>query len=183
MGMGVGMRFGGRYRVETARLRGWDYGAAGWYFVTVCTRGRRRWLGDVVAGEVRLSEAGVIVAEELRNTEEVRPNVALDEWTVMPDHLHAIIVIKRGGPTPILTSTSRQNVSPASRLTPGSLGSIVGQLKSVCTKRIRANGPRDFAWQPRFHDHIIRNETALNNIRKYIAQNPSKWRPNHDAIP
>jgi hypothetical protein len=76
--MGVGRRFGGRYRIETARLRGWDYGAPGRYFVTVCTRGRRCCFGDVVAGEVRLSEAGVIVAEELRNTEKVRPDVALD---------------------------------------------------------------------------------------------------------
>jgi putative transposase len=181
--MEVGMRFGGRYRIETARLRGWDYGATGWYFVTVCTQGLRRWLGDVVAGEVRLSEAGVIVAEELRKTEEVRPNVALDGWTVMPDHLHAIIVIKRGGSSPTPTGTSRQTVLPASRLTPGSLGSIVGQLKSVCTKRIRANVPRDFAWQPRFHDRIIRNETALNSIRRYIAHNPSKSRPNRNATP
>ena len=176
------MRFGGRYRIETARLRGWDYGAPGWYFVAVCTRGRRRWLGDVVAGEVRLSEAGVIVAEELRNTEKVRPNVALDGWVVMPDHLHAIIVINRGGSPSIPAETSRQDILPASRLTPDSLGSIVGQLKSVCTKRIRASGLRDFAWRPRFHDHIIRNETALHNIRKYITQNPSKWHPN-GAIP
>ena len=124
----------------------------------------------------------MIVAEELRNTEKVRPDVALDGWTVMPDHLHAIIVIKRGGSPAIPVNTPRQGVPPASRLKPGSLGSVVGQLKSVCTKRIRAGGPRDFAWQPRFHDHIIRNETALNNIRKYIAQNPSKWHPN-GAIP
>jgi hypothetical protein len=89
----------------------------------------------VVAGEVRLSEAGAIVAEELRNMEKVRPSVALDGWVVMPDHLHAIIVINRGGSPPNPAGTSRQGILPASRLTPGPLGSVVGQLKSVCTKK------------------------------------------------
>lgn len=172
------------YRVDSARLRGWDYGAAGWYFVTVCTKGRGCWFGTVVDGKMRLSKAGEIVAEELRKTEKVRPGVTLNRWTVMPDHLHAIIAIQNeaNATGPVETprwgvSSAHRHTSPAPRLPPNSLGSIIGQLKSVCTKRIRAGGPHDFAWQPRFHDHVIRNQTALTNIQKYIAQNPPRWQP------
>ena len=118
------------YRVGSARLRGWDYGSSGTYFVTVCTRGFRCWLGDVVAGEMRLSMAGTIVAEELRNTENVRSNVVLDRWVVMPNHLHAIIVIENESPPRCDPSA----VAP--RLRAGSLGAIVGQFKSMCTKKI-----------------------------------------------
>lgn len=182
--------FWGGYRVETARLRGWDYGAAGWYFVTVCTRGRGCWLGVVVDGKVCLSRAGRIVTEELRNTEKIRPNVTLDRWIVMPDHLHAIIVIQNEvNPTnPVETSrrdvsSTHRHISSEPQLTPNSLGSIVGQFKSVCTKRIRAGGTHDFAWQPRFHDHTIRTQTALTNIQKYITQNPSRRQPpNNDPF-
>lgn len=185
-------RFLGRYRIETARLRGWDYGA-GWYFVTVCTRERVRWFGSAVEGEIRLSGAGEIVVEELRNTGKVRPDVALDRWVVMPDHLHAIVVISGRGLTVGTTSgseTPQRDVSTgdldgtdAARLRAGSLGSIIGQVKSVCTKRIRASGLRDFGWQARYHDRIIRNPTALRNIRTYIAQNPSKWPSPNDEPP
>ncbi len=102
-------RFRDRYRVDSARLSGWDYRWAGWYFVTVCTQHKIRWFGRVVDGEMRLSKAGQIVAEELRHTEEVRANVNLNRWVIMPNHLHAVIVIT--------TASS------------GSLGSIIGQFQ------------------------------------------------------
>ena len=93
-GRGDLVRPRGGYRVGSARLRGWDYGSAGWYFVTVCTRGLCCWFGGVVDGEVCLSETGEVVADELRNTERIRSDVVLDRYVVMPNHLHAIIMIK-----------------------------------------------------------------------------------------
>jgi putative transposase len=63
-----------------------------------------------------------------------------------------------------------------SRLKAGSLGAIIGQVKSICTKRIWAIGQTDFAWQARFYDHIIRNEASLKRIREYIVNNPAKWK-------
>lgn len=172
-GRGNVVRPRGGYRVGSARLRGWNYGSSGWYFVTVCTREFYCWLGEVLGGEVRLSEAGEVVADELRNTEKARSDVVLDRYVVMPNHLHAIIVIENK-----IEPRRVPLASVESRLRPGSLGSVVGQFKSVCTKRIRANGLRDFAWQTRYHDHIIRNQTALANIRTYITQNPTNWTPN-----
>jgi putative transposase len=171
---------------------GWDYRWAGWYFITICTGDRRCWFGDVVDGRVRLSEVGVVVAEEWRNTGEIRPNVVLDQWVIMPNHLHAIVVISNG----IVVETPRRRVSTvrcastvrgvptgSTRLRPNSLGSIIGQFKSVCTKRIRAEGFVDFAWQPRFYDHLIRSNRALDNIRRYIADNPSKWATDNENPP
>ena len=94
-------KFRGQYRVESARLPGWDYASAGWYFVTLCTRDHVCFLGDVVDGRIQLSSLGEIVAEEWQKTPQIRPNVELDEWIVMPNHVHGIIVIL---PDPVETA-------------------------------------------------------------------------------
>jgi putative transposase len=165
-------KFRDRYRIESTRLSGWDYAGAGWYFVTLCTRNHTCFFGDVVDGVMHLSPIGEIVAEEWQKTPLIRPNVRLDEWVIMPNHLHGIIIIE-----PV--ETSRRDVSTTttpSRLKAGSLGAIIGQVKSICTKRIWAIGYTDFAWQTRFYDHIIRNESSLKRIREYIVNNPAEWK-------
>lgn len=88
----------------------------------------------------------------------------------MPDHLHAIIRIKHRLPR------DPSGADRPSRLRRGTLGAIIGQFKSVATKRIRAAGHHAFAWQPRFHESVIRNEDQLEATRRYIANNPRKWR-------
>ena len=185
----------GRYRIESARMAGWDYAAAGCYAVTICTRERGSYLGDVVKGEMHLSTMGEIVAEEWQRSAEVRPYVVLDEWVITPNHLHGIIAIgeKAGDaamprpdddaetPRDVGTvETPRRGVPtmrlPAPpRLQAGSLGAIIGQFKSVCTKRIWAAKLGDFGWQTRFYDQIIRNEESLHRIRQYIHDNPLNW--------
>jgi putative transposase len=192
-----------RYRAETTRLKGWDYDSAGYYFVTICTYERLCLLGDINNGKMRLSPAGEIVSEEWRKTGELRKNVVLDEWVIMPNHVHAIIAITdeappghangnerraNGGVSTVTTmeppsvETRRWRVSDGDAIhhgvTPGmkpkSLGAIINQFKSVCTKRIRAAG-HDFGWQARYYDHIIRDEKSLDDIRAYIVNNPLKW--------
>ncbi len=180
--------FKNKYRIESTRLKGWDYAAAGWYFVTICTRGRECFFWDVKDDEMLLSAIGDIVAEEWQKTETIRPNVGLDEWIVMPNHIHGIIVINQAtvetfrwnvSEPPEETArgeeTPHRGVSTRARLKSGSLGAIIGQFKSVCTKRIWAAGFPGFDWQPRFFDHIIRDEPSLKNIRQYIVDNPAKW--------
>jgi REP element-mobilizing transposase RayT len=226
--------FNGHYRIESARLPGWDY-TLGWYFITVCTYQRRRSLSTVVGDKARLSPIGAIVAEEWQRTVVVRPNVTIDAWVVMPDHFHGIIAIhdvadgadraavdgrtmgradgvddiggadraavdgrtmgradgvetpRRGVSTmttPSASSSPTASSSPSapsarpsrpSVLPAGSLGAIVGQWKSVATKRARTAGYIDFAWQSRFYDVIIRDERGLDAIRRYIANNPRGW--------
>jgi len=180
--------FKNKYRIESTRLQGWDYSREGLYFVTICTHDRKHFFGEIVAGEMQLSPIGEIVAEEWQKTPQIRPNVELDERIIMPNHLHGIVVIthalKMSDSTNVETfqrnvstgpDVSAKRPAPVARLQPNSLGSIIGQFKSVCTKRIWAAGFRDFAWQTRFYDHIIRNEKSLNKIREYIATNTLRW--------
>jgi REP element-mobilizing transposase RayT len=132
-------------------------------------------LGEVVDGSVNLSPGGLIVEEEWQRTPTVRPNVGLDEFVVMPNHVHGIVVL-----TGDSGKTSHRDVSTKSRLRPHSLGAMIGQFKSVCTKRIRGAGFPQFGWQARFYEHIIRDERSLENIRQYIEDNPAKWELDED---
>lgn len=93
--------FKNKYRIQTARLRGWDYSSSVWYFVTICTRNRVCYFGDVLRDNdgkysVALSDIGKIVRDELLKTPKIRLNVWLDEWIIMPNHIHAIFVIENG---------------------------------------------------------------------------------------
>lgn len=160
-----------KYRIESVRCQNWNYTSNGYYFVTICTYNREKFFGDVIEDKMQLSPVGTIVAEEWQKTAQIRSYVELDEWIVMPNHLHGIIIIKN--------ETFRRNVSTEmvkSRLKPKSLGSIISQIKSVCTKRIWEAGFDDFNWQDRFYDHVIRDEESLHNIREYIVNNPLKWK-------
>jgi REP element-mobilizing transposase RayT len=172
-----------RYRVQSTRLPGWDYAANAYYFVTICTRDRATTLGRIEDGQVILSPAGEIADEEWRKTSAVRPYVVVDEFVVMPNHIHGVLIIDSGhvsSPMQPSVETPRRGVS-TSRLAPGSLGAIVGQFKSVCTKRIRDAGMTDFGWQARFYDHIVRDEESFDRIRQYIVDNPLKWESDSDT--
>ncbi len=180
---------------RSIRLPGYDYTHPGAYFVTICTHQRESLFGDVVDGEMRLNEFGEIVREEWFQTAKIRPNVELrdDEFVVMPNHIHGIIWIvdivgatRRVAPT----TTTRQVAPMASEPrgpVPGSIGAIIGQFKSIVTKRINIlrAAPGAPVWQRNYYEHIIRNEHALNAIRQYIHDNPARWswdRNNLDAI-
>jgi putative transposase len=171
-----GALYKNRYRVQSTRLPGWDYTRNAYYFVTICTRDRATTLGHIEDGHVILSPAGEIASDEWQKTSNVRPDVRVDAYVVMPNHIHGILVIDRKQESSLGQpyETPHRGVS-TSRLAPGSLGAIVGQFKSVCTKRIRAAGVTDFGWQPRFYDHIIRDEGSFDRIRQYIVDNPLKW--------
>jgi len=142
--------FGNKYRVESTRLAGWDYTAQGLYFVTICTKNWRCFLGKLIDEEIQLSKVGEIVAEEWQKIERKRLNIKLDEWVVMPNHIHGIINIKKKKSDSSVETFQRdvsKNVK-SPRLQANSLGSIVGQFKSVCTKRIWSEGFCDFACPP-----------------------------------
>jgi REP element-mobilizing transposase RayT len=116
---------------------------------------------------VLLSALGEIVTREWQRIAVIRPWIALDEFIVMPDHLHGILVFKED-------SGNSASVAP-SRIAASSLGAVIGQFKSNCTKEIWRTGHKDFAWQERFFDQIVRNERALASLRAYIRDNPLRW--------
>jgi REP element-mobilizing transposase RayT len=172
-----------RYRVETARLAGWDYRAAGWYFVTICIESQKCTLGSVIDGQIALSHAGTIAEHELSVTVAHYSNVSIDCAVVMPNHVHAIIVI--GGlhqysPTSAMIEADRAD--PCEQPT---LAAIVGGYKSAVTRHCKLQGITNFQWQARFHDRILGSNAAVAAVREYIRRNPENWTrdPEYPATP
>lgn len=158
-----------RHRRST-RLRDYDYSRAGAYFITVCTKGRKSLFREVKDGEVVLNELGRIAEEEWRKSAQVRIEIDLDAWVVMPSHIHGIVIIadeRRRGDRPVARGGPRAR----------SLGAMMAGFKSAATKRINTmrGTPGASVWQRNYYEHIIRNESALDRIRQYIANNPAGW--------
>ncbi len=141
-----------------------------------------------------LSDVGKIVYEEWRRTEEVRENVKLDKWVVMPNHVHGILIIdnwregNRRAENTVCSRDVARNVSTIknkfSKISskPNSLSVIVRSFKSAATKQIHESGFDTFAWQSRFHDRVIRDEEELNRIRDYIFLNPDNWEKDKENL-
>lgn len=186
-------RFQNKYRIASARLRNWDYGWNAMYFVTICTQNRECFFGDVVDGEMVSNDIGEIVKTEWLKTFEMRPDMNLEsgEFVVMPNHFHAIIGIGenefnsqrninldaqcRDAMHCVSTTNATVN-EPKNKFGPQSknLASIIRGFKIGVTQNARLINP-DFAWQPRYHDHIIRNDESFQKISEYIKNNPANW--------
>jgi len=181
--------FQNKYRVESARLPNYDYGQPGYYFITICTKNRRHYFSDIIDGEMILNDVGQIAARYWLEIPKHFSNVVLDEFIIMPNHIHGIIEIRKNDgvncrdealprlytPPPRLYTGKYPNmskISPKSK----SLSVIIGSFKSICTKTInKIYGTNHFAWQSRFYEHIVRNEISLHNIQQYIYYNPQMW--------
>ena len=161
------------HRRRSIRLKGYDYTQAGAYFVTVVTYGRECLFGDVVDGDMVLNENGQIIVEEWVRTADIRPNVSLDVFIVMPNHIHSIIMIADGRGTLQRAPTTERFGQPTSN----SIPTIVRLFKSVTTKRINVvrGMPGSAVWQGNYYEHIIRDEDDLCRIREYIVNNPLQW--------
>jgi putative transposase len=208
-----------KYRIETARLKGWDYSNPGAYFVTIVTKDRECIFGEIENGEMNLSDAGKIACQCWSDIPMHFPNVLLDAFIIMPNHVHGIIFIteqnmainnetmkngstQNGGTQNGMAVVETQNFAslPSPSIQPPSqypslhfasskqqpyqnkfgpqsknLASIVRGFKIGVTKWFRENNVVDPVWQPRFHDHIIRNNESLEKIRNYMVRNPELW--------
>lgn len=152
---------------RSIRLPGYDYAQAGAYFVTICTHDRELPLGDVVDGELQMSNLGCIADQAWCWLAGQYAYVRLDAHIVMPNHLHAILWIVEE-PTP----PSRHS---AAKHKP--LGRLLGAFKTVSTawaNRLQGTAG-DPLWQRNYYEHIIRTERALEAIRRYIVENPLRW--------
>jgi len=201
-----------QYRILTARANWWDYHNEAAYFITICTAGKTHYFGTIRNGEIRLSELGEIVKHEWLRTPMMRRDmhITLDEYIIMPNHFHAILVIgknsfnslskqqqgdrrdamhcvsgneqhnKRDAKHCVSTtfqSTSQQinsgNVNQFGSQQKN-LPSVIRGFKSSVTRRARQI-QTGFAWQPRYYDHIIRDDYDWMRIREYIHNNPAQW--------
>jgi REP element-mobilizing transposase RayT len=212
---------------RTIRLPGYDYTRPGGYYVTIVTHGREPVLGAVTAGSVVLSAPGVIVQKTWRSLPHHFASVRLDEFVVMPNHVHGIILITddhdgfrrgealdqsgrgRSGDTIILPAPgldlpgqTRHSASVQAHSVPSEgrgrsgdgmgesqvsvdlplradrgLPEIIRAFKSFSARQINRmqNTPGQPFWQRNYYEHIIRDATELQKIRRYIQSNPLRW--------
>ena len=176
---------------HTIRLPGYDYAQAGGYFVTIVTQGRECALGTVEDGNVILSNPGHAVAATWNQIPQHFSNVVLDEFVIMPNHVHGIIMIvdgSRGTPSVLYgggrgrstlgeVSTSTSPDLPLRANQGRGLPEIIRAFKSFSARRINGmqNTPGQPFWQRNYYEHVIRSEAELQKIRQYIHNNPLKW--------
>ena len=149
-------------RRKNIRLRGYNYAQPGAYFVTIATRNRVKFFGEIINGEMHLNDAGNMVCQWFRELERKFPVVSCDTFVCMPDHVHVLIIIRHEEP---LTT----------------LGRIVGWFKSMTTNAY-IHGVREHGWQPfdrrlwhhRYYDIIVRGLAGIYRVRRYLINNPRK---------
>jgi putative transposase len=171
-----------KYRIRSSRYRGYDYSLPGRYFITICTKNKIHYFGNIEKGNMILSETGLIARDSWMAIPSHFPNTLLDEFIIMPDHIHGIIIIKRAVESPNLgvstESISRTNMSVMKTGNPywksKSIGSIINQYKRICTIITKTKG-LDLIWQTLYYDRIIRNSNEFQRIKKYIRNNPVVW--------
>jgi REP element-mobilizing transposase RayT len=155
---------------RSTRLHGYDYNQPGSYFVTVCTYEKQHVFGSIVNDEMYLNDAGQIVNNTWNTIPQRFPNIELDEYIIMPNHLHGIIT-NNGATSNAKYKSSNNPLSSHLSL----LGQIIRTFKSASTSQIRKTVRPDFSWQHNYYEHIIRQEKDLDHIRQYIATNPAGW--------
>jgi len=183
-------KFASKYKLKSSRLQNWDYSTPGIYFITICTLNKNNFFGKIINNQIELSKMGNIVKSELLKTFEIRKNIRLHQYIIMPNHVHLLIEIKiqniqfnkcRDVARYVSTynqshvSTEENNkvfskISPK----PNSISSIIRSFKSAVTHQIN---PKTifFAWQPRYHDIIIKDKQEFIKIKNYIINNPAYW--------
>ncbi len=194
-------KYKNKYRIKSARLANWDYRNNGIYFLTICTKDREHFFGDIEKAEMKLNPIGELAHKYWNEIPKHFSFVKLGEFVIMPNHVHGILIIEQNQnfdnvtnsnvvetlqcnvstrqcnvPThqcnvPTDKSKKMASISPK----PGSISTIIRSYKSVVTKNARKLHA-DFGWQSRFHDHIVRNKKSFHNISNYIINNPKNWK-------
>jgi putative transposase len=185
---------------QSIRLKGYDYSQEGLYFITICCQNRLHLFGEIIEGKMQLNDFGKIVAEEWLKTPEIRKNISLGNFIIMPNHMHGIISINTKASTEMKKNASKFH-SPTQ-----TIGAIIRGYKGATTKRINnlirlikedshRTGELQFAprlnpsiinlnslsgegsiWQRNYWEHIIRDDPSFDRISEYIANNPKKWK-------
>lgn len=178
-----------KYRIPTARATWHDY-KGGSYFITICTKNRESYFGDINNGVMKYSPIGQSAIDCLQQIPEHFPHVEIPVSVVMPNHIHAIVIINALAPSVETQNLASQNIQTIKSETQNlaslqqdkqkfgpqskNLASVVRGFKIGVTKFANENDI-PFAWQPRFHDHIIRNQHEMNLITNYIQNNVIRW--------
>ncbi len=193
--MEIEYKFKQIYNPKSNRLQNYDYGANWWYFITICTKDREHYCGEILGGKMILNDFWKIVFDEIKNIW-----ILLDEFVIMPNHIHLIIIINDDNNSCFkddsckdnsrrdnscfkddsckdnswIVSTKRENMIYRRRML---IPKIIWKLKMLTSKEINIvkKSIWNKLWQANYYDRIIRNEDELQRVRKYILENPIKW--------
>ena len=155
-----------RRRRNSRRNQQWNYSSKGWYFLTIVTHQRQELFGYIQNSEMHLNEFGNVIMEEWEKSKILRPHMHFDCIVVMPDHVQMLVQMRRSThfiPAPPYGSMGKR----LSR----SISSFIGLFKAACTRRIVSLSIHQ-VWQCDYDDQIIRTNSYLNNVRRYIRNNP-----------
>lgn len=163
-----------RFRINSTRLTNWDYGSNASYFVTICTGNKQPYFGEIIqtgslmenVASLQATALGACASEFWTDIPLHFPFVELDDYIIMPDHVHGILLFNK----PDHHTWQHNKSGPQS----GNLGAVIRGFKAG-VKGYATRQNLSFEWQPRFYDRVIRNADELNRIRKYIQDNPAKW--------
>lgn len=197
-------KFDNKYRIESHRFYGWDYSSDGVYFITLVTEDMKYHFDSIEKGKMILSEFGQIVHEQWLKSFEIRTELFLDEFVIMPNHLHGLVVLKNTQNLGMrivethgrvsLPNTQGKYVTPFQKKPtptefkrkPKSISSFVAGFKSASTKKIDdfidlqgleygKFNRQNKLWQANYHDRIVRDKGEYRRIKKYIQNNPTNW--------
>lgn len=169
------------------RLRNYDYSWQNAYFITMCTRERKNFFCKNVPAHIpvwepatMLSPVGQTAERFLLEIPQHSPHTVLDEYTVMPNHIHCILILNYDNVTiSNALQTTEKLIEPHfnqfGKPVKGSISVIINQFKAIVKKWSNKNNHAYFEWQPRFHDHVIRNTESHEKIRQYIINNARNW--------
>ncbi len=167
---------------KNIRWRIWDYRWNAAYFITICTKNKAHYFGEIVNKKMVLSHVGVIANILWSEIKHHSENIILDAFVIMPNHIHGILIIDNPvgqrhafvATSPTKKITQSPNKSRFQNQGKNSISSIIGSYKSAVTKHANRLD-LEFGWQGRFHDHVIRDDQSFLFIQNYILQNPEKW--------
>lgn len=185
-------KYQNKYRIKSHRMPNWDYSKNGYYFITIVTHDRVCNLGQIENDKIKLSDFGKIVETEWCKSFEIRNELILDCHIIMPNHIHAIVVLETNNKE--LNDSHDTHVETHGRVSlqllirkPQSISSFIAGFKSAVNSKIddcidkynlgipKYNRKNNF-FQPNYHDHIIRNNAEHQRISEYICNNPINWR-------
>ena len=154
---------------KLTRLKGYNYSQSGYYFVTICTKDRGEWFGSIEQESMNLSRYGKIAHDFWAGIPAHFENVGIDEFSVMPNHIHGILIIEEN----MVGNAYMRSLRNRTKML---LCKIIQQYKASVTRTINSlKNVFHFGWQKSFYDHVIRNDRSLDNLRQYITNNPLKW--------
>lgn len=173
-------------RIPSNRLQGYNYGNEGIYFITICTANRECFFGDVVNGEMQLNEISRMASKLWLEIPTQFSFIELGEFVIIPNHIHELLGVETQFIASKMTADLNQTDATNSVSTVGgfagsknpllnqNISRVVRWYKGRCTFEMR-KVHAGFLWQTRFYDHIVRNQSALENIKHYITENSKKW--------